>query len=215
MFAVLLLGGWWVARATGHTASIVAAVWAPLGVLLALMVYDPIAVTVNETRPCNALHDISVLHCNTDGGFPSIHTVVAAAVAAGLWLVNHRLGLVAVFAAALMAFARGYVGAHYPHDVLAGLALGAGTSLAGYALTGPLLHRLVRHASGTRYASCSPQSPPSPGAALRAPNCSPQARGTSLHHGRHYMEPPVKPTIRSLRGAIACGSPWGCGLCAF
>lgn len=49
-----------------------------------------------------------------------------------------------------MAFARVYVGAHYPHDVLAGLALGAGTSLAGYALTRPLLHRLVRHARGTR-----------------------------------------------------------------
>lgn len=150
VFAVLLLGGWWVARTTGHTASIVAAVWAPLGVLLALMVYDPIAVTVNEARPCNALHDITVLHCNTDGGFPSIHTVVAAAVAAGLWLVNHRLGLVAAFAAALMAFARVYVGAHYPHDVLASIALGAGTSLAGYALTRPLLHRLVRHASRTR-----------------------------------------------------------------
>ncbi|MUL67842.1 UDP-diphosphatase [Mycobacterium sp. CBMA 234] len=142
-FIALLLVGWWLARRSTEPMMMVAAVWAPLGVLAALLVYDPIAVSVNETRPCNALHDIVVLHCNTDGGFPSIHAVIAAAVAAGLWLVDRRLGVVAVVAAAAMAFARVYVGAHYPHDVLAGLALGAVVSLAGYMLFRPLLRRLV------------------------------------------------------------------------
>jgi membrane-associated phospholipid phosphatase len=150
LFVVLLLAGWWVARNSADPMAMVAAVWAPLGVFAALLVYDPIAVSVNETRPCNALHDIVVLHCNTDGGFPSIHAVIAAAVAAGLWVVNRRLGIVAAFAAAMMAFARVYVGAHYPRDVLAGLALGVAVSLAGYVLMRPALRRLLRFIGRTR-----------------------------------------------------------------
>ncbi|MHA7664363.1 phosphatase PAP2 family protein [Mycolicibacterium sp. HS_4_1] len=143
LFVVLLFAGWWLARKSTDPMSMVAAVWAPLGVIAALLVYDPIAVSVNETRPCNALHDIVVLHCNTDGGFPSIHVVIAAAVTAGLSLVDRRLGIAAALAAAVMAFARVYVGAHYPRDVLAGLALGVVVSLAGYVLVRPLLRRLL------------------------------------------------------------------------
>jgi len=143
VFLVLLLAGWWLARKSTDPAAMVAAMWTPLGVLAALLIYDPIALSVNETRPCNALRNIVVLHCNTDGGFPSIHAVIVAAVAAGLWLVNRHLGIVAAVAAAVMAFARIYVGAHYPSDVLAGLALGVVVSLAGYFLFRPLLRRLL------------------------------------------------------------------------
>ncbi len=150
VFLVLLLAGWWLARRSTDPAALVAAVWTPLGVLAALLVYDPIAVSVNETRPCNALHDIVVLHCNTDGGFPSIHVVIAAAVTAGVWLVGRRLGIAAAVAAALMAFARVYVGAHYPRDVLAGLALGIVVSLAGYVLVRPALRRFVGFVGRTR-----------------------------------------------------------------
>ncbi|MGX9672819.1 phosphatase PAP2 family protein [Mycobacterium sp. HM-7] len=150
VFLVLLLAGWWLARKSTDPAAMVAAVWTPLGVLAALLVYYPIAVSVNEARPCNALHDIVVLHCNTDGGFPSIHVVIAAAVTAGLWLVDRRLGIVAALATALMAFARVYVGAHYPRDVLAGLALGIVVSMAGYALARPVLRRFLGFAGRTR-----------------------------------------------------------------
>ncbi len=151
LFVVLLFAGWWLARKSTDPMSMVAAVWAPLGVIAALLVYDPIAVSVNETRPCNALHDIVVLHCNTDGGFPSIHVVIAAAVTAGLWLVDRRLGIAAALAAAVMAFARVYVGAHYPRDVLAGLALGVVVSLAGYVLVRPVLRRLLGFIGRTKF----------------------------------------------------------------
>ncbi|OKH82019.1 UDP-diphosphatase [Mycobacterium sp. ST-F2] len=162
VFAALLLAGWWIARKSPDPMAMVAALWAPLGVLAAVLVYDPIALSVNETRPCNALRDIVVLHCNTDGGFPSIHAVVAAAAAAGLWLVNRRLGIVAALAAGLMAFARVYVGAHYPRDVLAGLALGGVVSLAGYLLARPILRRLVGLLEKTRLHALVTTSPDAP-----------------------------------------------------
>lgn len=150
VFAVLMVAGWWSARKAAGEAAMVAALWTPLGVVAAAMVYDPIALAVNETRPCNALHDIVVLHCNTDGGFPSIHAVIAAAVTAGIWLVNRKLGVVAVVAAVVLAFARVYVGAHYPLDVLAGLALGAVVSMVGYAVARPVLRRVVARATKSR-----------------------------------------------------------------
>ena len=51
--------------------------------------------------------------------------------------------MLAALAAGVMAFARVYVGAHYPQDVLAGFVLGAVVSLAGYALARPLLKWLL------------------------------------------------------------------------
>ncbi|SEA58404.1 MULTISPECIES: phosphatase PAP2 family protein [unclassified Mycobacterium] len=150
LFVALLLGGWWLARSSENPMAMTSVLWTPLGVFAALLVYDPIAVSVNETRPCNALRDIVVLHCNTDGGFPSIHAVIAAAVAAGLWLTNRYLGVVAAVAAVVMAFARVYVGAHYPSDVVAGLVLGVVVSWAGYFLFRPLLRRLLDVIERTR-----------------------------------------------------------------
>jgi undecaprenyl-diphosphatase len=112
-------------------------------VLAALAINQPIADAVGKTRPCNALHDIVVLHCNTDPGFPSDHAVMAGAATVGLWLVHRNLGALAALAAVVMGFARVYIGAHYPLDVLAGFALGAVISLAGYALARPLLRWLL------------------------------------------------------------------------
>jgi len=142
-FAGLMLAGWWIARTQADGVRMAAAVWVPLGVLAALAINQPIADAVGETRPCNALHDIVVLHCNTDAGFPSDHAVMAGAATAGLWLVHRKLGLLAGLAAVLMGFARVYVGAHYPQDILAGFALGAAISLAGYALVRPALRWLI------------------------------------------------------------------------
>ena len=143
LFAVLMLIGWWTARTAGDDRQMVAALWTPLGVLLALGINQPIADAVGEVRPCNALHDIVVLHCNTDPGFPSDHAVMAGAATVGLWLVSRRLGGVAALAAVVMGFARVYVGAHYPQDVLAGFALGALVSLLGYAAARPILRWLL------------------------------------------------------------------------
>jgi membrane-associated phospholipid phosphatase len=65
---------------------------------------------------------------------------MAGAVAAGVWLVSRRLGLLATVAALLMAFTRVYVGAHYPGDVAIGLIFGAVVTLLGYVV----LHRVLK-----------------------------------------------------------------------
>jgi undecaprenyl-diphosphatase len=147
LFAALLLAGWWIARRRGS--GMTAAVWAPAGMLLALAVNQPIVAAIHEPRPYTTLHHILVLATpSADPSFPSDHATMAGAVAAGLLLVSWRLGLLAVVAAVLMGFARVYIAAHYPADVLAGYAVGAAVTLLGYAIARqPLtavLHRLER-----------------------------------------------------------------------
>jgi membrane-associated phospholipid phosphatase len=145
LFAALLLGGWWLARRQANPGVMAAAVWAPIGVLLALGINQPISGAVGEIRPCRALSHIVVLApCAKDSSFPSDHAVMAGAAAIGLLVVTRRvLAWVTVTAALLIAFSRVYVGAHYPQDVLAGLALGAVVSVAGYLLVRGVLTRLI------------------------------------------------------------------------
>jgi membrane-associated phospholipid phosphatase len=97
------------------------------------------------------LPDIVVLaQRGRDPSFPSDYAVLAGAVVAGLWPVSGRLGAVATVAAAVMACAGVYMGADYPHDVLAGLILGAGLSMIGFRATRPILVRLLRRAEDIR-----------------------------------------------------------------
>ncbi len=101
VFAGLLLAGWWIARRDGDPIRMAAALWAPLGTLLAVAVNQPIVALVQEQRPYDALPGILVLATpTTDPGFPSDHATVVGAVTAGLFLVNRRLGWVAALVAA-------------------------------------------------------------------------------------------------------------------
>ncbi|KAA0111105.1 phosphatase PAP2 family protein [Mycolicibacterium sp. P1-5] len=148
LFVVLIVAGWWIARKQ-DSVRMAAAVWAPLGVLAVLALNQPIADAVGEVRPCNALHDIVVLHCNTDPGFPSDHAVMAGAATVGVWLVHRRLGVLALLASVVLCFARVYVGAHYPQDVLAGFVLGALVGLVGYVLVRRPLTWLIDVVAGS------------------------------------------------------------------
>ena len=134
LFAGLLLAGVWVAR-RGPARTMAAALWAPLAVLLAVGLNQPLGRAVAAPRPYTVHPDLLVLVArSSDPSFPSDHAVMAGAVAAGLVLVHRRLGLVASLAAVVMAVARVYVGAHFPSDVVAGLALGAFVSAVGWTL---------------------------------------------------------------------------------
>jgi membrane-associated phospholipid phosphatase len=83
LFALLLLAGWWVARRAGR--GMTAAVWAPVGMLLALAVNQPLVAAAAEARQYTTLHNILVLAApSTDPSFPSDHATMAGAIAAGL-----------------------------------------------------------------------------------------------------------------------------------
>lgn len=143
VFAALLLVGVWQRRGSGDR-ELAAAVWAGLGTLLAVAVNQPVASLVAERRPYAAQPGVLVLvDRSTDWSFPSDHSVMAGAAAVGLLLVSRRLGAVAAVAALLMAAVRVYVGAHYPDDVVAGLALGAIVAGVGWLVVARPLTWLV------------------------------------------------------------------------
>lgn len=145
VFAALLVVGVWRRRSSGDR-ELAAALWAGLGTLLAVAVNQPVAALVAEARPYAAHPSVLVLvDRSTDWSFPSDHSVMAGAAAMGLFLVSRRLGAVAAVAAVLMAAVRVYVGAHYPLDVVAGLALGAVVSALGWLLLRRPLAWLVHH----------------------------------------------------------------------
>jgi membrane-associated phospholipid phosphatase len=151
VFAALLLAGWWSARRSGRAARMAAVVCAGVATLLAVAVNQPIVAAVHEARPYTTHPGILVLaHRSADFSFPSDHAVMAGAVAAGLWFVSRRLGLAATIAAAAMVFARVYIAAHYPQDVLAGLVLGAAVATVVYLAGRRIAARLIAAAARTR-----------------------------------------------------------------
>lgn len=144
LFVLLLVIGWWTAR-RAEPCIMAAALWAPVAVLLAYGISNMIKLGTHELRPCRAIPGISIVaSCDplSDYSFPSNHAVLAASAAVALLVVNRRLGTIVAMLALLMGFTRVYVGAHYPHDVLVGLALGAliGCTgiFAGRLLAGPV-----------------------------------------------------------------------------
>lgn len=153
VFAVLMILGWWVARRRNDRRAMAAALWTPLGMLLALGVNQLLVALVGRARPYASLPDILVLaDRSTDPSFPSDHAVVAGAVTAGLLLVSRRLGLVTAAAALLMAFSRVYIAAHYPMDVLVGLVVGAAITMGGWLVARPLLMSVLDRLERTRLA---------------------------------------------------------------
>lgn len=143
LFAALLLVGWWISRPRSSE-RLAASLWAGAAGLLAVAVNQLLVSAFSEARPYAADPTLLVLaDRTTDPSFPSDHAMLVGAVAAALWLVDRRLGVVATVAALAMALARVYTAAHYPHDVAAGLLLGACIAVGGWFLVRRPLTALV------------------------------------------------------------------------
>jgi membrane-associated phospholipid phosphatase len=140
LFALALLAAWWSARNSTKNGDMTSAISAGVAALVALVVNQPLSNTVARARPYTTISNMHLLVSRTsDFSFASDHATAAGAVAAGLLLFNRRLGLCTVVAAFAMAVARVYVGAHYPSDVVAGLALGALVAIGCHRFTRRLL----------------------------------------------------------------------------
>ncbi|MEU7282959.1 phosphatase PAP2 family protein [Streptomyces sp. NPDC045431] len=128
LFGVLFIVGWWRARPDASRAMALA-VLAPLGTAFGYVVSELLKSVIDEERPCRAVAGAaaSLVECPAygDWSFPSNHSAIAGAAALALALAWRGIAWLTVPMALLMAFSRVFVGVHYPHDVAAGLVLGA------------------------------------------------------------------------------------------
>ncbi len=107
-----------------------AAVIATASAALALLADQPIAHAVDRVRPFVAHPSAELLISrSTDPSFPSDHAAGAFAIAVAVWLYDRVSGWVLLALAALLAFARVYVGTHYPSDVVGGALIGTAVAL--------------------------------------------------------------------------------------
>ena len=132
LFAAMLLAGWWVSRPR-RSERLAASLWAGAAGLVAVALNQPLVAVFNEARPYALDKTLLVLaDRSSDPSFPSDHATLVGAIAAALWFVDRRVAVAATAAAVLMACARVYTAAHYPHDVVVGLAFGATVASLGW-----------------------------------------------------------------------------------
>lgn len=146
VFVALFAAGWWRARRDSPRAFATAAL-APLATAAAYVCSEVLKSAVTEERPCRAVAAAAVplAECppHGDWSFPSNHATIAGASAVALTLARRTLVWLTAPLALLMAFSRVFVGVHYPHDVIAGLGLGALVALVAVRLGAGMTTRLA------------------------------------------------------------------------
>ncbi|MFI6771109.1 phosphatase PAP2 family protein [Streptomyces sp. NPDC050355] len=151
LMAVAVLG-WWRSR-SGTARSVALAVLVPIATVVAYLLSEVAKSLVDEERPCRAVAGAaaSIVSCPPEGdwSFPSNHSTIAAALAVGIAIAWRAAAWAALPIALLTGFSRVFVGVHYPHDVAAGLALGAAVAALGAALlSSPATDLVLRMRAG-------------------------------------------------------------------
>jgi membrane-associated phospholipid phosphatase len=149
---VLILGlmawfgaGMWWARRSGpsRTATGLAAA---VGVVVAYGSSEMFKLLLAQDRPCRSVLPDPQCPGVGNWSFPSNHATIAFAVATAVVLVLTRWWTWIAYLAALVAASSRVVdGVHFPHDVLAGAALGIGTTVACSLVLGRWTRPLAAH----------------------------------------------------------------------
>ncbi|MEU5421425.1 phosphatase PAP2 family protein [Streptomyces sp. NPDC020799] len=154
LLAAMAVVIWWLARRRGAR-EVALALLVPAGTAVAYAISEVVKSLVDEARPCRAVaHAVtSIAPCPpaNDYSFPSNHATLAAVMATGIILARPVAAWLVVPMALLVAFSRVFLGVHYPHDVAAGLVLGAVVALLAARLFARLVTRLVERWSGGRW----------------------------------------------------------------
>lgn len=124
IFILALLGLWFSKNVKYQRGAFLAG----LSALIALGIGQVIGMFFLRPRPYYSVPTHLLIDRTLDTSFPSDHATFAFAIAAMLWQVNRRLSIALLLLSVLMGFARVYVGAHYPLDILGGAILGIGVS---------------------------------------------------------------------------------------
>jgi undecaprenyl-diphosphatase len=131
VIAAIVMGSWLVRAGVGGPNRRVAVYTAVASTAVALLITMIIQHVYTHPRPFVARNDVVLLvNHSADPSFPSEHATAAFAMAAGLGLYRPRFGLLLLSLASLTAFARVFVGIHYPGDVAGGAAIGIVVAVA-------------------------------------------------------------------------------------
>lgn len=162
-FTLTLIGGGWglllilpfVIRRTTR----IAALWMLCGVLITSGLVSLLKMLFERTRPCDALGWCVPIAVLSPGGhsFPSGHAAGSFAFSAFVAMRVPKLGPVALFCAALIAWSRCMLGVHYPSDVLAGSAFGAAMGVA-FAMGSVAMEKKLLATKKNQTSEASPQS---------------------------------------------------------
>jgi undecaprenyl-diphosphatase len=146
LYAAATVALWLLARPYGLTRWKRATVAALLSSSLALLANQAVGHVWDRPRPF-AAHPLAT-HLfaapSIDPSFPSDHAAAAFAIAVAVLAFSRPVGAGFVAAATLITLSRVVVGLHYPSDVAAGAAVGAGAALLVTRCGMPLVDVAVR-----------------------------------------------------------------------
>jgi membrane-associated phospholipid phosphatase len=111
---------------------------------LAVLVNLAIHVVWDRPRPYESHTFRHPWSTSTDSSFPSVHTSASFAIAFAVMLIDPLVGVVVAVAAALIAIGRLFIAAHYPTDILGGVAVGFVAAVVVVRLARPLIMLCVR-----------------------------------------------------------------------
>jgi undecaprenyl-diphosphatase len=116
---------WFLSRPGGDRKWKIACACGFLSAAVAYVVAFVIHHVYDRPRPYEAHAIAHPWSSSTDASFPSDHTSLSFAIAFAVLAFDTVAGAVFIVVAAIIGFGRLFIGAHYPGDVLAGIAVGA------------------------------------------------------------------------------------------